>query len=114
MNRRDATTILVMSAIAEGNHDDAREELAKLPVDELREIVASSMMLNYMANQAIDDRPRDLKDEARRPFAEGGKVDPQIQARPFLHIELPKETIKALEEMRARATETIVSRIKKQ
>jgi len=64
MNNRDANLILAITALAEGDHDLARERLNQLSVAELRELVATSMMLNYLANETIDDKPRDLADEA--------------------------------------------------
>lgn len=62
----ETATILALSAIGEGNHESAREELNKLSVPDLREVIASSMMLNYLANETIDDKPRDLADDVRR------------------------------------------------
>lgn len=62
----ETTTILALSAIGERDHESAREELNKLSVTELREVIASSMMLNYLANETIDDKPRDLADEVQR------------------------------------------------
>lgn len=65
MKHTETVSILAMGAIGEGDHQAARESLDELSLQELREVIALATMLNYLANQTIDDKPRDLDAEAR-------------------------------------------------
>lgn len=114
MTRIDTTTILAVAAIRDGDHELAREKLNELNIAELREVVAYAGMLSYLANETIDDKPRDLADESerlfdthefgssnvpKRPFfQEGGVVDPAKLTRPTSEqgCLLSEETITAL------------------
>jgi predicted nucleic acid-binding protein len=65
MTRIESSAILALSAIGDGDHEGARETLNDLTVAQLRQVVALTGMLSYLANQTIDDKPRDLEDELR-------------------------------------------------